>query len=92
MSTYRAILRQIERGQSVETVREELGLRADVIDAMIQSMRREGHLADFGCVDETCPACPMSGSCPMASVGGPTSYLVTERGSQFVADGQQASD
>lgn len=92
MSTYRAILRRIEQGQSVETVREELGLRADVIDAMIQSMRREGHLEDFGCVDETCPACPMSGSCPITSVEGLTSYLVTERGSQFVADGPKASD
>lgn len=92
MSRYRAVLERISRGQSMESVREELALRDDVIRGMVQSMLREGHLSEFGCEGETCSACPMSGSCPMGSIQGPSSYMVTEQGREFILGGQQASD
>jgi hypothetical protein len=92
MSAYRSILAEISRGRPIDAVREELDLREDVLDAMIQSMLREGYLDEFGCEGDTCTACPMSGSCPMATIQGPTSYLVTEAGKQYVLEAQQASD
>ena len=92
MSAYRSILTEISRGRPMETVREELDIRADVLDAMIQSMLREGYLDEFGCEGDTCTACPMSGSCPMSTIQGPTSYLVTEKGKRYVLEDQQASD
>lgn len=92
MSTYRSVLEGIGQGKSIETVRTELGLRADGIDAMIQSMVREGHLSEFGCEGETCSVCPISGSCPMTAIQGPASYMITEQGREFIRKGQQASD
>lgn len=92
MSRYRTVLERINRGQSIETIRDELELRDDVIRGMIQSMLREGHLSEFGCDGETCSVCPMSGSCPMGSIQGPASYMVTEQGRAFIVDEQQASD
>ncbi len=92
MSSYRSVLERISRGQPIDAVREELDLRADVLDAMIQSMLREGHLSQFGCEGGTCSACPISGSCPMGSIQGPTSYMVTAQGRKFIVNGQRASD
>lgn len=92
MSRYRTVLEQIGQGQSIEAVRDDLDLRDDVLTGMIQSMLREGHLNEFGCEGDSCSACPMSGSCPMGSIQGPSSYMVTKQGREFIVDGQQASD
>lgn len=92
MSRYQTVLERIAQGQSIEAVRADLGLRGDVIAGMIQSMLREGHLNEFGCEGDTCSACPMSGSCPMGSIQGPSSYMVTEQGREFLRGGHQASD
>lgn len=92
MSRYRSVLRRLSRGEPLETVRTELDLRDDVVRGMIQSMLREGHLSEFGCEGETCSACPMSGSCPMGEIQGPSSYMLTADGRKFLRRDQQASD
>ncbi len=92
MSRYRSVLRRLSRGEPVETVREELDLRDDVVRGMIESMLREGHLKEFGCEGESCSACPMSESCPMGDIQGPRSYMVTSTGQEYLLQAQQAGD
>lgn len=92
MSNYRTVLELVAAGNSLETVRSTLDIREDGLQAMVQSMLREGHLTRYGCEGGTCSACPMSGSCPMGDIEAPTSYLLTERGKQYVERGRQASD
>jgi hypothetical protein len=59
---------------------------------MIHSMLQEGHLKELGCEGETCNVCPFSASCPMSDLQGPASYMVTEAGTEYILDGQVASD
>ncbi|MGM0372185.1 MAG: hypothetical protein ACQEQJ_06755 [Halobacteriota archaeon] len=92
MSTYRAVLERINRGQSLETVSDDLGVRPDALRGMIESMLREGHLRELGCVDDSCDVCPMSASCPMGDIQGPASYMVTEQGTAYIQKRQSASD
>ncbi|MDR5656960.1 FeoC-like transcriptional regulator [Halodesulfurarchaeum sp. HSR-GB] len=92
MNTYRTVLERIHRGHSLETVSSDLDVRPDALRGMVESMLREGHLRELGCVDDSCDVCPMSASCPMGDIQGPTSYMVTEQGTAYLQAGQSASD
>lgn len=84
MNTYHRVLTELARGKSIDSIAEEFDRRPEAIDGMIDSMRREGHLEEFGCKDDTCKVCPFADSCPTAAVSGPKSYFVTESGVELI--------
>jgi hypothetical protein len=84
VSTYRTILARLETGATPERIAADLDRREDAVRAILESMRREGHVRRIDCGETGCSACPMADSCAM-----PTSqtaqYVVSAAGRELLA-------
>ena len=85
MSTYRTILARLETGATPERIADDLDRREDAVRAILESMRREGHVRRIDCSETGCSACPMADACPT-----PTSqtaqYVVSADGRALLGD------
>ena len=72
------ILEELRRGKSLDQLAEALGMRKETVQAMLESLARQGVIAEVDC-DTNCGNCPMSKSCPSPSAGREKLYVLKDR-------------
>ncbi|QSG11039.1 hypothetical protein HSBGL_0604 [Halapricum desulfuricans] len=92
MSLYEDVLARLESGETPGRIADAVDRRPDAIEAMIEEMRRRGHLTRIDCSGTACDRCPVGGSCSMAG-DVPAQYVVSRDGqSLLAADGETPSE
>ncbi len=85
MSLYRDVLVRLDDGFTPEQIAAELERQPDAIQAIIEDMRRRGHLTRIDCSGTSCEACPMGDSCSLTG-DMPAQYVVSPAGRSLLAE------
>lgn len=85
MSLYRDVLARLHDGSTPERIAAELDRQPDAIQAMIEEMRRRGHLTRIDCSETGCDACPMGDSCSLAG-DMPIQFVVSAEGRSLLEE------
>ncbi|WP_181685196.1 hypothetical protein [Halorhabdus salina] len=86
MSLYRTVLTRLQAGATPESIAADLDRPSHVVEGILDTMQREGHVRRIDCEATGCSACPMGDACSLAAET-PAQYVVTDAGRAALGEG-----